>query len=66
VDSKWNSKVAGKELYLMVIYGNKDFGLARTKVATTMTRVGTPRWVAPEVIREEKYSDLADVFRYFT
>jgi serine/threonine protein kinase len=34
-DNSWNAKVA-------------DFGLARTKVATTMTRVGTPRWVAPE------------------
>jgi len=47
----WNTKVA-------------DFGLARTKVATTMTKVGTPRWVAPEVLRDERYSEKADVYSF--
>jgi len=47
----WNTKVA-------------DFGLARTKIATTMTKVGTPRWVAPEVLREEHYSEKADVYSF--
>jgi len=51
VTSSWQAKVA-------------DFGLARTKVTTTMTRVGTPRWVAPEVVREERYSELADVYSF--
>lgn len=40
-----------------------DFGLARTKVSTTMTKVGTPRWVAPEVLRDEHYTEKADVYR---
>jgi len=41
-----------------------DFGLARTKVATTMTKVGTPRWVAPEVLRDERYTEKADVYSF--
>jgi len=30
----------------------------------TMTHVGTPQWMAPEVLREERYSESADVFSY--
>lgn len=51
IGEKWNIKVA-------------DFGLARTKVATTMTRVGTPRWAAPELLRDERYTELADVYSF--
>jgi len=42
-----------------------DFGLARIQVSTiTMTKVGTPRWVAPEVLKDERYSEKADVYSY--
>jgi len=51
IDLNWTVKIA-------------DFGLARTKIASTMTKVGTPRWVAPEVIRENRYSEKADVYSY--
>lgn len=49
VDADWTIKIA-------------DFGLARTKILTTMTKVGTPRWVAPEVIRENRYTEKAGRF----
>lgn len=29
-----------------------------------MTNLGTPRWVAPEVIREERYSEKADIYSF--
>eukprot|EP01120_Amphizonella_sp_Union-15-10_P013284 TRINITY_DN6143_c0_g1_i1.p1 TRINITY_DN6143_c0_g1~~TRINITY_DN6143_c0_g1_i1.p1 ORF type:complete len:503 (-),score=74.96 TRINITY_DN6143_c0_g1_i1:23-1531(-) len=42
-----------------------DFGFSRNKqLTTTMTAVGTPQWMAPEVLREEKYSEKADVWSY--
>jgi serine/threonine protein kinase len=40
-----------------------DFGLSRVKSMTkTMSRIGTVQWVAPEVLREERYSEQADVW----
>jgi serine/threonine protein kinase len=52
VDESWNVKVA-------------DFGFARIKEDNaTMTRCGTPAWTAPEVIRGEHYSELADVYSF--
>ena len=40
-----------------------DFGMSREeKKNLTMTSVGTPYYVAPEIIRGERYSATADVF----
>lgn len=42
-----------------------DFGVSRIKEMTaTMTTIGTPQWMAPEILQEEKYSEKADVFSY--
>jgi hypothetical protein len=42
-----------------------DFGLSRVKSMTkTMSRIGTVQWVAPEVLREERYSEQADVWSF--
>eukprot|EP00033_Pygsuia_biforma_P003527 GCRY01003861.1.p1 GENE.GCRY01003861.1~~GCRY01003861.1.p1 ORF type:complete len:766 (+),score=168.79 GCRY01003861.1:243-2540(+) len=42
-----------------------DFGLTKVKQRTYMlTRVGTPQWMAPEVLRNEQYNEKADVFSY--
>lgn len=46
-----------------------DFGMSRQSKAAqgvdmTMTLVGTPLWVPPEVIRSEKYSEKIDVYSY--
>eukprot|EP00163_Fabomonas_tropica_P028049 TRINITY_DN560_c0_g1_i1.p1 TRINITY_DN560_c0_g1~~TRINITY_DN560_c0_g1_i1.p1 ORF type:complete len:468 (+),score=123.97 TRINITY_DN560_c0_g1_i1:258-1661(+) len=44
-----------------------DFGLSRQQAAdnNTMTRgVGTPHWVAPEILRSGKYSEKVDVYSY--
>ena len=52
LDKSWTTKVA-------------DFGISRVKGMTaTMTRIGTPQWMAPEVLREEKYSEKADIWSY--
>ncbi|KAL6054770.1 putative serine/threonine-protein kinase/receptor [Balamuthia mandrillaris] len=54
VDEYFNVKVA-------------DFGISRTKDMTTsvaMTAVGTAQWAAPEVLREEKYTEKADVYSF--
>jgi tRNA A-37 threonylcarbamoyl transferase component Bud32 len=52
VDENWNCKVA-------------DFGMSRLKTLTaTMTRVGTPQWMAPEILREERYDETADVWSF--
>jgi len=52
IDEKWNCKVA-------------DFGMSRVKFLTEkMTRVGTPQWMAPEVLRQESYSEKADVWSF--
>eukprot|EP01113_Clastostelium_recurvatum_P017565 TRINITY_DN2066_c0_g1_i3.p1 TRINITY_DN2066_c0_g1~~TRINITY_DN2066_c0_g1_i3.p1 ORF type:complete len:664 (-),score=136.84 TRINITY_DN2066_c0_g1_i3:76-2067(-) len=46
-----------------------DFGLStmmkqRLDKKTAMTPVGTPCWTAPEVLRNETYTEKADVFSY--
>jgi class 3 adenylate cyclase/tRNA A-37 threonylcarbamoyl transferase component Bud32 len=50
VDESWNAKIA-------------DFGLARMKQENaTMTRCGTPAWIAPEVVMRERYTEKADLY----
>uniref|UniRef100_A0A8C6SMP7 dual-specificity kinase n=1 Tax=Neogobius melanostomus TaxID=47308 RepID=A0A8C6SMP7_9GOBI len=46
-----------------------DFGLAEkiptnTAEAEKLTVVGSPYWMAPEVLRDERYNEKADVFSY--
>jgi hypothetical protein len=42
-----------------------DFGLSRFRSdRKTMTQVGTPMWMAPEVIIGEKYTEKADVYSF--
>ena len=41
-----------------------DFGLSRAQSLTTMTAAGTPQWSAPEVIRQDYYTEKADVFSF--
>lgn len=42
-----------------------DFGLTRIKDSQSMsTRVGSPAWSAPEVLRGEQYDEKADVFSF--
>ncbi len=41
-----------------------DFGEARVTVDATMTMVGTPIYVAPEIVRGEHYSTKADVYSF--
>jgi len=52
VNSKWVCKVA-------------DFGISTVKSHTrTMTCIGTPVYMAPEVISKSKYSEKADVYSF--
>eukprot|EP01125_Pyxidicula_operculata_P012537 TRINITY_DN411_c1_g1_i1.p1 TRINITY_DN411_c1_g1~~TRINITY_DN411_c1_g1_i1.p1 ORF type:complete len:630 (-),score=86.53 TRINITY_DN411_c1_g1_i1:240-2063(-) len=53
IDQYWRGQVA-------------DFGLSRIHAAntSTMTHLGTPLWLAPEIVREERYSEKADVWSY--
>jgi tRNA A-37 threonylcarbamoyl transferase component Bud32 len=52
VDENWNCKVA-------------DFGMSRLKTLSHhMSRVGTPQWTAPEILREESYDEMADVWSF--
>lgn len=54
VDENWNIKLA-------------DFGLSRIRKDRKLerkSRVGTPNWMAPEVIRGEKYTDKSDVYSF--
>jgi len=43
-----------------------DFGLAKIMgpANSTMTQSGTPAWAAPEVLRCERYNQMADVYSY--
>ncbi|KAJ0405099.1 hypothetical protein P43SY_000510 [Pythium insidiosum] len=42
-----------------------DFGASRERADSTMTAgVGTLRWMAPEVMRGGRYSDMADIFSF--
>ncbi len=47
----WTAKVA-------------DFGLTRFVNAKKMTQVGTPMWMAPEIIQGTLYTDKADVYAF--
>jgi serine/threonine protein kinase len=39
-----------------------DFGLARNVIADRMSRVGTPCYLAPEVLNSELYAEEADIW----
>lgn len=43
-----------------------DFGLSRLfeETQNTMTACGTPCWTAPEVLRNERYTEKADVYSF--
>ena len=42
-----------------------DFGFSRLKASNvTLTRVGSPAWVAPEVIVGQRYNEKVDVYSY--
>lgn len=43
---------------------SSDLGIARAKEEKTMTMVGTAAWTAPEVMRDSKYTEKADVFSF--
>jgi len=49
VDYSWRVKVG-------------DFGLSRIGNTGTMTACGTPCWTAPEVLRNQPYSEKADIY----
>ena len=53
VDKRWTCKIA-------------DFGISTVKEAKTrtMTCIGTPMYMAPEVLAKSKYSEKADVFSF--
>jgi serine/threonine protein kinase len=54
VDAGWRAKIA-------------DFGLSLAKnrtYASTTAAMGTPEWMAPEVLRCERYDERADVFSF--
>jgi len=53
IDKKWRCKIA-------------DFGISRIKPTNTqsMTLVGTPAYMAPEVISQNKYSEKGDVYSF--
>jgi serine/threonine protein kinase len=51
VDENWVAKVA-------------DFGLSRIKKTEQKGAVGSPLYMAPEVLAEQPYSEKADVYRY--
>lgn len=50
MDENWVAKVA-------------DFGLSRIKKKDQKGAVGSPLYMAPEVLAEQPYSEKADVYR---
>jgi len=54
IDESWNARIC-------------DFGLSRYKMKflhENRGRIGTPHWMAPEILRGEKYTEAADVYSY--
>mmetsp|Transcript_4623 Transcript_4623/g.8855 ORF Transcript_4623/g.8855 Transcript_4623/m.8855 type:complete len:762 (+) Transcript_4623:30-2315(+) len=51
VDQNWKAKIA-------------DFGMTRFAEEGTMTQCGSPLWMAPEMIKNEPYTDKADVYSF--
>ena len=52
VNSEWHCKVS-------------DFGISKVKNQTmTMTCIGTPLYMAPEVLQHSRYSEKADVYSF--
>ena len=44
-----------------------DFGLARYKekfLRDNHGKVGTPHWMAPEILRDEQYTEASDVYSF--
>lgn len=42
-----------------------DFGLSKLKESNSLASVvGTPLWMAPEIMKSEHYSEKADVYRH--
>ena len=42
-----------------------DFGMSRVRsLGVTMTKLGTLQWVAPEVLRDERYTESADTYSF--
>lgn len=44
-----------------------DFGLSRYQSkfdADNQGKIGTPHWMAPEILRGEKYTSAADVYSF--
>ena len=45
-----------------------DFGLSRMtnkdKKRNKTIRVGTPHWMAPEILRQETYTEASDVYSF--
>lgn len=42
-----------------------DFGISREKEETsTMTRIGTPMYMAPEILQAHKYNELVDIYSF--
>jgi serine/threonine protein kinase len=52
IDSNWNVKLC-------------DFGLSKLKDdKNNFGRVGTPHWMAPEILREKEYTEKSDVYSF--
>jgi serine/threonine protein kinase len=41
-----------------------DFGWTRLKADEMTGKIGTYQWMAPEVIKSQKYTEMADVFSF--
>lgn len=41
-----------------------DFGWTRLKADDMTGKIGTYQWMAPEVIKSQKYTEMADVFSF--